>query len=447
MLPAVFTVGRPSVPAALASGVVGCTRRAAGVAALVCLAVLATAQVSAAQLIVARGGAIYAMNDDGSNQRQLIAASQIPGVAAPAHLSDVDVFQNGGQTLAFTYGGSVFSPGCGLYCEAIYTLSSGSLTRLSPAGMAFDGTWVSYDAQPRVTADSEVAYQSTLWDLDTSPSTLLATYPVSGGGASQGWASDGASVGLPTPNPANAAELAWVSWLNNRWEMHITNRSDSSDVLVAYSYGQDQPTSMSWSADGTRLLVSYPNEIVELNPATGSQIRLYSYTGSSGGPTSVRFMGSSSVVFVQNGNVYSIPATCNDCTSTNATQLTSGGDSYSVAWTSATTPIPALAQTPGTGSQSGTGNNGAAGGGATTAPRADCVVPTLSGKSVAAARSMLHHADCAIGTVRTPTKPQHKPGTTWVLVVGRQSPAAGAIRQAGTRLNLTLIYKAKRSHR
>jgi len=65
-------------------------------------------------------------------------------------------------------------------------------------------------------------------------------------------------------------------------------------------------------------------------------------------------------------------------------------------------------------------------------PRVSCHVPKLKGKTLAAARRALKKAHCALGKVH---KPHHAHGR---LVVRRQSPSAGKVRRAGTRVAVTL---------
>jgi beta-lactam-binding protein with PASTA domain len=74
-------------------------------------------------------------------------------------------------------------------------------------------------------------------------------------------------------------------------------------------------------------------------------------------------------------------------------------------------------------------------------------VPNVKGKSLAAARRALGAHRCAVGHVTSPPKPKRGPGKhkKWVLVVGRETPAAGATKPAGSKVALGLVWKAVRT--
>jgi PKD repeat protein len=74
-----------------------------------------------------------------------------------------------------------------------------------------------------------------------------------------------------------------------------------------------------------------------------------------------------------------------------------------------------------------------------------CVVPNVKGKSLRQAQTALGRAHCSLGKVK---RPRHKPRRSagkhkkWALVVGSESPGAGRVEPNGTRVNLSLVYKA-----
>jgi hypothetical protein len=291
-----------------------------------------------------------------------------------------------------------------------------------------------------VTADGQVAFQYTLFDLAPFPiysNYWLDTYPLTGGTDRQGWSSPDGQPGLPTPDPADASELAWTTSVNGQPEIRETDRSGSSDTRIAYGLA---PTSLSWSTDGSHLLVGYSGGILDLNLVGGGSVsQLYSYSGSaSGEPGSARFAGNATVVFIQNGNVYSIPTTCNKCTSSNATQLTNDGNDSSVAWTAASTPIPALGQTPSPAPGPGPGPSpgptpGPAPSPAPPAPVVGCVVPRLKGLTLVRAKRSLAKHHCRVGKVRRRRIHGVKRGR-----VGSSTPVAGKHLAAGARVALVL---------
>ncbi len=70
-----------------------------------------------------------------------------------------------------------------------------------------------------------------------------------------------------------------------------------------------------------------------------------------------------------------------------------------------------------------------------------CVVPRLTGRTLAQARTLLKRAHCAVGRVSRPR------GATRRLVVKTSSPRAGSRRTSGARVALTLTPKAKAKQR
>jgi len=69
----------------------------------------------------------------------------------------------------------------------------------------------------------------------------------------------------------------------------------------------------------------------------------------------------------------------------------------------------------------------------------ECKVPMLKGLSLGKARSALGRAYCKLGKV---TKPRGK--KLGPLVVKSSSPAAGALRPEGTKVNLKLGFRPKK---
>jgi hypothetical protein len=77
-------------------------------------------------------------------------------------------------------------------------------------------------------------------------------------------------------------------------------------------------------------------------------------------------------------------------------------------------------------------------------PPPQCKVPKLKGLSLARAKSAITKAHCKVGKI---TKPKPRKGKKLgPLVVKSSSPAAGAVRAAGTKVNLTLGPKPKKRH-
>ena len=159
--------------------------------------------------------------------------------------------------------------------------------------------------------------------------------------------------------------------------MRVSNRSDSTDTLVAQEDPNVFPTSLAWSSDGTTLLLADSTGIWTFpsNSTTGPYTHvLQADSSSSGTPQTARFLGNSKIVFDAGGNIYTIPATCNLCTLNNATALTSAGTDSSPAWTSSIMPIAPVGgfggSTGGGGSSGGGGSGGGSGAHRRSATRA-----------------------------------------------------------------------------
>jgi PKD domain/Subtilase family len=82
----------------------------------------------------------------------------------------------------------------------------------------------------------------------------------------------------------------------------------------------------------------------------------------------------------------------------------------------------------------------------TPVPRAVCKVPNVKRKSLTAARRALRAHHCTVGRITSPHKPKRGPGThkKWVRVVRRESPAAGRTLPSGSKVALTLTWRAVR---
>ncbi len=396
-------------------------------------AMTAITPTARAQVVYEKGDAIWVMNDDGSGQRPLISASQVPSVA---NLETPDVFQNGGQAVVFEGVGPASE--CGEYCGGTYVLSNGSLSRLTPPALPYVCAQ-SFEEQPRVTLDNQVAFQFDYLNGCTFPisqEVVVQTRQLSTG-AESAWSTGSSALRfpLPTPDPVDANQMAWVEGDDSPlYKIHINDREDNTDKIIAEN---SQPLgSLSWSPDGSHLIATDDTGIAEVDKEGTTVSQLYATSGgTSDAVTQARFMGASKVVFAQNGNIYTIPASCNACTSANATALTTDGGDSAPAWTSSTTPIAALqpVSTP-------TANPTP---GLTPTPKPSptpppsqpslCVVPKLKGRTLTAAKHALTDAHCRLGKVTR--RSDHRVHRGRVLT---SSPAAGRNLPAGSRVAIVV---------
>jgi hypothetical protein len=128
-------------------------------------AIAVAAPAHAGQIVYPAGTAIWVMNDDGSAKRQLVDATQVPGME---YLGNPSVQPNGTEVAFGGRWNQAFyeqnhwgsAPGmCGGNCEGIYELVNGAVTRISPA--PFDcgaQPCESQEVDPRVARDGSVAY-------------------------------------------------------------------------------------------------------------------------------------------------------------------------------------------------------------------------------------------------------------------------------------------------
>jgi hypothetical protein len=166
-------------------------RWAAALVATLLLAAAGAGSARAGQIVYPSGTGIWVMNDDGSGSRELVDATQVPGME---FLGDPSVQPNGNEVAfvarwnqasaeqnAFTPA----SPGfCGGNCEGIYELRNGGVTRISPAPFACGGQpCESQEVDPRIGSDGRVAYtfktyvselNYTSWTPVTGQSALLS---------------------------------------------------------------------------------------------------------------------------------------------------------------------------------------------------------------------------------------------------------------------------------
>jgi hypothetical protein len=352
-------------------------QRAIPAAAIVILLGLAAlAGPAQAQIVYTDNNAIWAMNDDGSGKRQLISVTQVPGFLVSA-IGRPDVFENGGQTIVFESGHASLGS-CG-FCVGIYGLTGGSVRRLTTSEtLAINRTIV--EKNPRVTADNLVAFEVeddnyTLKTFTHSLDTRSLT-----DGTESAWKTGSASPAIPTPNPVDASELAWETQASGEYQVHINDRSDSSDESVAFD-GEPFKT-ISWSPDGSELLLGDNNEVGVLDLAA-KVIRLLL---AEPGVEQARFLGSDHVVFAHGKNIYTVPASCDACTLGDADQLTTDGTSSQPAWTSSATPIPAF----GLGSSSSSSSKPSGSSSAVTPPPkpppTPIVAPVITGLSESATK-------------------------------------------------------------
>jgi hypothetical protein len=378
--------------------------RVTGLALLGVVIVLAgggSAVASAAptgQIVWSAGNSIWAMYDDGSDPHQLISPASTPlrSLLPSGTLAEPDVFQNGGTTVLFLGLTNAFADpqlplACGADCAGTFELHDGVLTALGPRAAAAPGA-AYYESQPRLTADGQELFGSTLYTgIVTSslgmPATALVERALAQNATVTQWSSTDSEVepqaGFDgTPDPADPTMAAWVEaqgcgyhvtnaegaqQASCQYAVHFGALSDLSPAVVIYdneyvSSNGRGPTSIALSTDGTMLLLvdpSAPNTGIYETPVAGvpGQKPVTEVLPQPAGWTfgQARFAGANIVFDAhqqidgrQTGDIYTIPADCGAPVAcsfpASARDLSNDptADSSDPAWTSATTPIAPL---------------------------------------------------------------------------------------------------------
>lgn len=370
---------------------------ACALATLLGLGVLVSV-AGAGQIVWSADNGIWAMNDNGSDQHELISATspQLLGSLPSGTLAQPDVFQNGGTTVLFLGLTSAFAASssplaCGADCSGTYELHNGTLSKLGPAAGAAPGA-AYYESQPRLTADGQELFTSSLYTgiaagALATPATALVERPLAPDATVTQWAdtnseAEPASGFDGTPDPADPTLAAWVEaqgcgyYVLNaqnvqqgscQYAVHFGSASSTQAPVVIYdnefvSSSGRGPTSLALSSDGSTLLMVdpyAPNDGIYATPVAGvaGQKPVTEVLPQPAGWTfdQARFAGAEIVFDAHQqlggkltGDIYSVPASCATapgCTfPASATDLTHDptADGSYPAWTSATLPLAPL---------------------------------------------------------------------------------------------------------
>jgi hypothetical protein len=359
-------------------------------AAAACALAFAAAPASAGTIVWDKGDEIWAMLDDGSYSAPIASAYELgmsslgdPHVAPDG---DVVVFDGNTNQFSHTTNGTFH---CGFGCAGVYRWQNGQSVRLSAPPNNGDGAVSTFDHEPEVGANGRFVY--TFFGC-AGYVGVYGTYDCTTGVWSEnidgtdardygGACDDGPSS--PSPNPANAAEVAYVGCddANYDYGLWVSGENNANTRLIgAAAVPIEHP---SWRSDGQQIVNverggSEPGLwIVQAAGAPGFRHVLADPAGNDF--SSPRFMGPAQdrVIFGAAGELWTIPASCTAATCSfpaSATQVTTGGDNSAPAWT-ARNLIAAPVQ--GGGGQTG-GGSGQNGDGDTTGEGPSPVAVTLS---------------------------------------------------------------------
>lgn len=309
-------------------------------------ALVAPPTAPAGHLVFSKGADLWLARDDGSAAQILVSAAQV----GEARLTK-PALGPGSDALAF----ESWNPDS----TRVYDWQAGALRKVGngwATGTIFGGAGASSN-DPDITADGRVLFQSDavaitggcfLYGCTTSGESSNGLVSVRFDGEDRrGHPAQCSSAANPAANPARAGQLAYLGCRydatpNDPWdETFASVRTSDGAADTVVSYDDATQTDVAWSLDGTQLVVSEGGTEpgIWVYPATGNGTRLAVVPEAGATPFgSPRFLGADKIIFTKNGDVWSVPATCDHCVFPGqATQLTHLGGINEVAWTSAGT--------------------------------------------------------------------------------------------------------------
>jgi hypothetical protein len=443
----------------------GAARRAAASVCAALLLALAAAGPARAEIVWSKGYEIWAMHDDGSAQRKLVAPADVgmtrlrdpmpaPSGATLAFTGETDANR---FTIIGTCGTfplwSCPTTHYGLNSSGTYRWAGGAITRISGAP-AYCSDCTSTNSQPAPRADGSIVDEFTMcqgW-LDGGIGGGQFYSCSAGIKATSGEVYDSCTtVSGVSPNPANGGQVAHVGCQSTGlYAVIATGPSRAGEHVVGCDDAeQADPT---WTRAGDRVLVSE----IGANPG------LWSYPVTNDGcsgeerrvlvaPSGVRFddpafIAADRIVFAYDHNLWTIPASCDLCAfPAAATQLTTDGTegqpNLDPAWTS-----DALVVTTTGGSGGGSAGGGGGAPSDTTAPSVQ-LRKTASTQRVGSSRRItLKVVPSEAATVRITGKIV-APGKDPVLTGGPVQAPAGATTTVKLKLGTSAMKALKRAWR
>ena len=324
--------------------------------ALLAVSALALPQAASADVVFERSGQLWAMDDDGSDERLVLDGAR----AGLRTLARPDVAPDG-ATVAFEAG---TTPGdddaarpCPFGCTGVYVLRrGGEVARVSPDNPACAGC-ATFASAPEVGADGRVAYGML---AQTDGVTIARGLAVAGAdGSVTGWeAQPGCDDAQAPPSdlalsPSDPAVGAYhgCTDLDGDEVLWLGGATAGSQSELAVFGAIDDP---SFSPDGGRIaLVADRRQLTEVaTNGSGGSTLLSAPPGTS--LRSPRYAGTR-IVFEARTNdpeardIWAIPASCRGCSfPKDARRLTDDGISGAPAWTAALAFAAAPAAAPAT---------------------------------------------------------------------------------------------------
>ena len=320
------------------------------------LALTSSAQATIVYVHEGRDGApdeLRAIDDNGADSRTLLSADDIPAGATTSGgtygVTDLTgpSTHPAGDAVVFSgewdrsYGEwsrwvptQGISTACGAFCVGVYVLAEGKVQRLSPDPYACPlNPCAMLETDAEIAADGSVVLEQsfanwaskcdggTRWcDTSFDHSIHRRTGPGEAVRVKTGCEDKGAN---PAPSPVEAGWVLHTGCSANtdqgfRYNVSLTNGTDSFGHLWSDDWEAADP---SWSPDGGQVTV-YESDIgqepgiwVNTLPAGGGniQFRRAVVTGSADHISTPRLTNAGKLIFIRNDNLFSVPATCNEC--------------------------------------------------------------------------------------------------------------------------------------
>ncbi len=372
----------------------------ASLLAMIATAVLVPAVASAGQIVFVRQAGVgagetnlWAMNEDGSSQRMLLAQNQngdgVSGLNEPNLLPT-------GVNLAFQGSSEAPGGGCGVNCIGVYTLVGGVVTRVSAPVVpchTFVNTFCSLsdiDNGPTLTDDGRVLYLHTGAGVGVECGIFCGIYAATGntyiiqpilGGSPNQWpwptntyeppAEQGGYASSPVADPANPELILYAGIEDNGIfppdEYHPLVVDNSSGQSYIVSDDDVEQGGYTWSPNGEYIAdieggtepgIWVYKDVKETKPDVAEHLWYVMATppktANGGGLTGdLSVTNAGNIIFGSGGDIYSLAQSgCwgpgaheatepekPNCTLAEAKQLTTSGVDGDATWTESTQPI------------------------------------------------------------------------------------------------------------
>ena len=321
-------------------------RRGTAVLGFAALFAFAAAQPASATIVYEHGNEIWAMNDDGSDQRQLAAGAPLgmeAGVGNPhvAPNGSTVVFEGSTNRNYHTCAGGIQY--WGNHAIGVYRWRDGAIARLTEAPSPGQ-CLTTFHTDPEATTNGRVL--NIYWAI-ASGNNLRGFQSGTQDGPAEGSTPTGCDNDIdledPSPNPANPAQFAYLGCEGGGGSQAIGLTQGSSHQGLSFD---DAPQrAVAWRSDGGLVVASEGGTepgIWTYTPTPGNPNPVHVLNGDFAGDVGFAGVANDRILFSSGGDIWSIPASCTaaSCSMANATRLTTSGSNEHPSWTSGSLRAP-----------------------------------------------------------------------------------------------------------